>query len=134
MDNAGALGAVKASFYLPTSKAGESLEQSNIVPATRCHIGDRNDSTRPDDCEQLCKRSADVLDHSRGYDQTGRHALQLNGYVRIVRISDDEPISAWSDAGLVESRIPAQSPKAIAASGHVIQTIDSHRLYVSRAP
>ena len=135
MDNAGALGAFNVSFYLPTSKTGESLEQGNVVPVTRCPIDDRNYSTRPDDREQPRKRSAeDVPDLSRGYYQTGRHVLQLNGYFRIVKISDGEPISAWPDADLVEGRIPAQSPKAIAESGHVIQINDSHRLYVSRAP
>ena len=52
----------------------------------------------------------------------------------IVKSSDDESIFAWMDAGLIESGIFAQSPKAFAQSGDVVQIIDGQKLYLPRPP
>lgn len=52
----------------------------------------------------------------------------------IVKISDDESIFAWKDGSLLESGMFAQSPKAFAESGDIVQIDDIHPLYVSRAP
>lgn len=52
----------------------------------------------------------------------------------IVRTTDDESIFAWMDGDLAESGIFAQSPKAFAVSGNVIQIINGHYLHKSRAP
>ena len=52
----------------------------------------------------------------------------------IVKISDDESIFAWEDDLLQESGMFAQSPKAFAKSGDIVQIKETHPLYVSRAP
>ena len=61
-----------------------------------------------------------------------------NAFIRlqheIVKISDDESIFAWEDDLLLESGMFAQSPKAFAESGDIVQINDLEPLYVSRAP
>ena len=52
----------------------------------------------------------------------------------VVKISDDESIFAWEDDLLLESGMFAQSPKAFANSGDIVEINDLHPLYVSRAP
>ena len=61
-----------------------------------------------------------------------------NAFIRlqheIVKISDDESIFAWEDDFLLESGMFAQSPKAFARSGDIVQINHPHPFYVSRAP
>ena len=52
----------------------------------------------------------------------------------IVKISNDESLFAWTDAGLVESGLFAQSPKAFAESGNVVQISSDHCQHIYRAP
>ena len=52
----------------------------------------------------------------------------------IVKISNDESLFAWTDAGLVESGLFAQSPKAFAESGNVVQISSDHYHHIYRAP
>ena len=52
----------------------------------------------------------------------------------IVKISNDESLFAWTDAGLVESGLFAQSPKAFAESGNVVQISSDHYQHIYRAP
>ena len=52
----------------------------------------------------------------------------------IVKISNDESLFASTDGGLVESGIFAQSPKAFAKSGNVVQISSGHHHYIYRAP
>ena len=52
----------------------------------------------------------------------------------IVRTTDDESIFAWTDDHLGECGMLAQSPEAFAESGNVVQIVDSHPLYIRRAP
>ena len=52
----------------------------------------------------------------------------------IVRISNDESLFAWTDGGLVESGLFAQSPKAFAESGDVVQISSDYHHYIHRAP
>ena len=52
----------------------------------------------------------------------------------IVKISNDESLFAWTDGDLVESGLFAQSPKAFAESGNVIQISSDDDDYVYRAP
>ena len=52
----------------------------------------------------------------------------------IVKISNDESLFAWGDGGLVESGLLAQSPKAFAESGDVVQISSDHINYVHKAP
>ena len=52
----------------------------------------------------------------------------------IVKISDDDSIFAWEDDLLLESGMFAQSPKAFAKSGDIVQIKETHPFYVSRAP
>lgn len=61
-----------------------------------------------------------------------------NAFIRlqheVVKVSDDESIFAWEDDILRESGMFAQSPKAFAKSGDIVQINDDDPLYVSRAP
>ena len=52
----------------------------------------------------------------------------------ILKKSYDESIFAWMDDDLLKSGILAQSPKAFAQSGNIVQISDGHQLYVRRAP
>lgn len=52
----------------------------------------------------------------------------------IAKMSDDETIFAWTDGDLSESGIFAQSSKAFAESGNIVQIINRHELYVRRTP
>ena len=52
----------------------------------------------------------------------------------IVKISNDESLFAWTDGGLVESGLLAQSPKAFAESGDVFQISSREQSYIYRAP
>ena len=52
----------------------------------------------------------------------------------IAKISSDESLFAWKDDGLVESGLFAQSPKAFAESGEVVQISSNDYRYTHRAP
>ena len=52
----------------------------------------------------------------------------------IVKISHDESIFAWTDSGLTASGMFAQSPRAFAQSGNVVELSYNHELYERRAP
>ena len=51
----------------------------------------------------------------------------------IVKISNDESLFAWTDGGLVESGLFAQSPKSFAESGNVVQISSDRHDYIYRA-
>ena len=52
----------------------------------------------------------------------------------IVKISNDESLFAWTDGGLVESGLFAQSPKAFSGSGNIVQINGNDPDYIYRAP
>ena len=127
------------------SKSSLEEQISFVTGIQRAHIHDINGASAAQKMSWASKRQTrrveDVSYSLMGIFDVNMPLLYGEGkkaFLRlqheIVKISNDESLFAWTDGGLVESGLFAQSPKAFAKSEYIVPFNSEDYRYIHRAP